>query len=351
MGDSEKYAERVLATMAELLRGDGSERELEIVSNAQGKLEQVGYEDNFALFCLSLRVDTQVYARYREHADECEKVILEAGRAVLRTDPEMWLESVVIGPTLVENANWRGKAYKVRAKGLLRELEAERNMLISVATGGPRIESVSNAYNVRRRHIAEGLRERQIADPNPFSDLWQWYGKWSTDLRGYQSRREFVADMYRDVLARMGEESEGGEVRAFEDATGWDRVDRTVAEIRVRIAEAENAEQFQAVGLLCRDALISVAQAVYDRERHPPVDDVEPSETDAKRMLEAFLGVEVGGAFEGAARRYARSVVVLAHEVTHKRTATPRVAALCAEATISAINVIAIVAGQRDRVE
>ena len=105
MGDSEKYAERVLATMAELLRGDGSERELEIVSNAQGKLEQVGYEDNFALFCLSLRVDTQVYARYREHADECEKVILEAGRAVLRTDPEISLEGGVIVPTLVENAN------------------------------------------------------------------------------------------------------------------------------------------------------------------------------------------------------------------------------------------------------
>ena len=39
-----------------------------------------------------------------------------------------------------------------------------------------------------------------------------------------------------------------------EEATGWEKVDRTVGEIRRRLAEAQTAEQFQAVGLLCREA-------------------------------------------------------------------------------------------------
>jgi hypothetical protein len=48
-----------------------------------------------------------------------------------------------------------------------------------------------------------------------------------------------------------------------EEATGWENVDRTVGEIRRRLAEAQTAEQFQAVGLLCREALTSLGQAVY----------------------------------------------------------------------------------------
>ena len=44
----------------------------------------------------------------------------------------------------------------------------------------------------------------------------------------------------------------------------WLRVDRTLDEIRSRFVEADTEEQFQAVGHLCRDALISLAHAVYD---------------------------------------------------------------------------------------
>jgi hypothetical protein len=44
----------------------------------------------------------------------------------------------------------------------------------------------------------------------------------------------------------------------------WQRVDRTLDGVRARLGDAETQEQFQAIGLLCRDVLISVAQAVYD---------------------------------------------------------------------------------------
>lgn len=130
--------------------------------------------------------------------------------------------------------------------------------------------------------------------------------------------------------------------------TGWQRVDRGVGELRDRLAAATNEEQFQAVGLLGRESLISLGQAVYERGRHPPLDGVEPSNTDAKRMLEAFIAVELaGGAYEEA-RRHAKSALEFAVALQHRRTATFRDAALCVEATTTVVNVVAIVAGKRD---
>ena len=54
------------------------------------------------------------------------------------------------------------------------------------------------------------------------------------------------------------------------EPTGWIRVDRNVTEVRKRLETATTEEQFQAVGLLCRETLISLAQSVYDAQLHPP---------------------------------------------------------------------------------
>jgi hypothetical protein len=130
--------------------------------------------------------------------------------------------------------------------------------------------------------------------------------------------------------------------------TGWQRVDRAVGEARDRLASARNEEQFQAVGLLCREILISLAQAVHVPIRHPPLDSREPSNTDAKRMLEAYIAVEIAGGANEEVRRHAHSALSLANALQHRRTATFRETAMCVEAITSIINVIAIVAGRRD---
>ena len=107
-------------------------------------------------------------------------------------------------------------------------------------------------------------------------------------------------------------------------------------------------EQFQAVGLLCREVLISLAQTVFDPELHPPLDGVGASETDAKRMLDRYLAIEVIGSSNALARKQAKGALQLANELQHRRTASFREAALCAEATASLTNLIAIISGVRD---
>ena len=111
---------------------------------------------------------------------------------------------------------------------------------------------------------------------------------------------------------------------------------------------ASTEEQFQTVGLLCREVLITLAQTVFDPDRHPPIDDVKISKTDAKRMLDRYQAVELAGRSNSIARKHAKASLDLANELQHERTAEFRKAALCAEATASVVNIVAILSGVRD---
>ena len=227
---------------------------------------------------------------------------------------------------------------------LIEGLEELRSLMISVSTGGPRIADVNDDYQRLFASLSAELARRKINNPITYGSLWDWYGRWSSgDLPTYQSRRTFVSELIAPLInqIRTGRAEEM-------PPTGWPRVDRTVGELRDRLASAQNEEQYQAVGLLCREALISVAQAVYDPERYPTLDGAAASPTDAKRMLEAYIAIELAGGANEATRKHARSSLDLANVMQHRRTAGFRDAAICVEATTTVVNVVAIIAGRRD---
>lgn len=233
-------------------------------------------------------------------------------------------------------------------RDLVAAIERLRDILVAVATGGPRIDNVNGQYRELYATVDDELRKRGITNANPFPDLWDWYGRWrSGDLPSYQSRRQFIAEIFNPLLEQVREYAAGRRVSDVEP-TGWPKVDRALGEIRRRLAQAESEEQFQAVGLLCRESLISLAQAVHDPVKHASLDATQPSKTDAKRMLAAYIAAEFEGSANEVARRHARAAYDLAVDLQHRRTATFRQAALCVEATSSVINVIAIVSGRRD---
>lgn len=66
-------------------------------------------------------------------------------------------------------------------------------------------------------------------------------------------------------------------------------------------------------------------------------------------MLEAIFSHELAGSANEEARGHAKAAVRLALALQHKRTADFRMAALCAEGTLSVVNLLAIVAGRRGR--
>lgn len=50
---------------------------------------------------------------------------------------------------------------------LIAEIEAQRGLMVAVATGGPRIQEANQQYLQRRDVISAELRTRSLEDPNP----------------------------------------------------------------------------------------------------------------------------------------------------------------------------------------
>jgi hypothetical protein len=221
--------------------------------------------------------------------------------------------------------------------------------MISVATGGPSIKDVNRSYMDRREAIGAELSARALDDPNPHDDLWDWYGTWSGgSYPTYQSRRVYVAELYAPLVKAIRSGARGASASVFLEPTGWARVDRGLEAVRRSLQSAATEEAFQAVGLLCRETIISAAQQVYDPAKHVAQDGIIPSATDAKRMIEAFLVHEFPGSTYEVIRKHARASFDLANELQHRRTADFRQAALCAEGTAAVVNVLSILAGRRD---
>jgi hypothetical protein len=155
--------------------------------------------------------------------------------------------------------------------GLISHIEAQKDLMIAVATGGPRIQHKNAEYREKREVIQAVLAKIGLEDPNPHSDLWAWYGRWSSgDLPTYQSRREYIANLYGPLLAILEKRKLAGPAEPAAVPTGWARVDRGIDAIRGRLETAENEEEFQTVGLLCRETLVSLSQAIYEPSKHTP---------------------------------------------------------------------------------
>jgi len=155
--------------------------------------------------------------------------------------------------------------------------------------------------------------------------------------------------LYDSLIQQIEKLNTTSGIQVFTEPTGWQKVDRSIFGLRQRLETADVEEEFQTVGLLCRETLISLAQIAFDSEKHPTTDGTTPSTTDAKRMLDAFIAAELPGGANEEVRRHAKAALDLANALTHQRTATYRNAALCAEATVSVVNIVAIISGQRSQ--
>jgi hypothetical protein len=151
-----------------------------------------------------------------------------------------------------------------------------------------------------------------------------------------------VNGMYRellDALANLAAHQLGSGLHGA--ATGWAKVDGQLAQLRERYATARTTEDFQAVGLLCRDIVISLSAACYDHEAHGGGRGKEP--TGALDRLEKVVGAEAAGASNKQLRQLLKAAMEFANHVQHDRAGTRDDAAVCAEATVTVVTLFRLV--------
>lgn len=323
-----------------------------LLAEADFSLEITDYDNwdaGIELYTLYMQIPPSRYAEITDHIEITQNTILEIAQSVLLPYRGSYLKNVTISPKIVTETKWREVARYSATQELVHLIEAQKNLMVSVSTGGPRINDVNSDYMNCRATIKELLSERGITNPNPFDDLWGWYGKYSTDLPRYQDRRTYLTDLFSPIINRLREPEALALSSRFVEPTGWERVDVSIGEIRSKLFSSILEEDYQTIGLSCREVIISVAQLLFDPDHHKTIDGVKPSSTDAKRMLEAYIDSEFSGASYKLLRKCVKASYDLVNELQHKRTADFTSAAFTFEATISTVNLLAIISGKKSR--
>jgi len=349
MIDNQDELRTIIYTVSEILKADKLDELSEILDNSNISIEQTDY-DNWNggryFYTLYLTIDLVVFVKFRDRIQSIESELLEKFSIATRHYDNERISNIKIIPKAKLKIDWTRLGGTNTKEQLIKDVNFLKNIMISVATGGQRIQDINDQYKQKYIACDKSFQKLNFQNPNPYKDLWEWYGRWSSTFPTYNERRTYLGEMYNSLIQILEETDEPELINVTVDLSDWERIERSINEIRLRQNEAKTEEQFQVVGFLSRETIITLAQAVYIKEKHPILDGKEVSKTDAKRMLEAYISVELSGSSNETLRRYAKATLDLANELTHKRTATKTDASLCATATISMINLIGAIEGR-----
>ena len=105
----------------------------------------------------------------------------------------------------------------------------------------------------RQARIAEACIAAGIPYENPYTSLWDWYHYWKENFGKWSERRHYVRGLFASPIAAAAGRIANPSPVAEREPTGWERVDRCLARARTQLDTASSEEEWQSVGLLCRE--------------------------------------------------------------------------------------------------
>lgn len=314
-----------------------------LLQNSKPNLIETGYDGwNGGTYYYELRLELEIedYIKVQALIDFYSKSISDVLELFNRSSNE-YITEVKIVPAFRQYIDWTSLEGVTDKQNVLESIERIKEIMIDVATG-TRIQQHDEEYKEIYKTLDAWLNKLKLTNPNNFETLWQWYTRWSQDdLPSYASRRVFVHGLYKDLCEILEKEDEKTTLPQYVE-TGWDRIDRTIYKMRKILLSAYTEEEFQSIGMMGRETLISLAQEVYDSTLHQTEDGVQPSKTDSKRMLDAYLNYELKGKTNERIRKFAKSAIDLANNVTHDRTASKQEASVCLISVTSVVSIIKV---------
>lgn len=331
--DIKKDWELIISSLIKVLEeGASNPTLLRILRTSKKTLEVISYDNwngGTYSYGVTLELDPRDYSICSGNVEEHEKEILKHLKSFTREAENESIDEVIIRPVFRMYVDWNLIAGEASRKTVTDLIDKQKETLIAVATGGPLIKDVNTTYMKDYSRLKSLLSKLGLGYENGFSDLWQWHDFWKEhNLSSYKAREQHIMQMFEDLEGVINDPySEGPDVT--DTYTGWERVDRSISQMRQILYVATSIEQYQTVGMLGRETLISIAQNVYEPSIHKTEDSIVPSKTDAKAMLEAFINHVKPSDGNEEIRKYIKSAIALAHFVTHHRSATREEAETC----------------------
>jgi hypothetical protein len=229
---------------------------------------------------------------------------------------------------------------RVSTEAVLELIERQRELVVSVATGGPPIDSVDAEYKERRTELAEELAKLDLRDSFPWRSLWDWYEYYSENLPTYKARRAYVSELVTPLVQQLERLRDG--VNSVVDwgspKESWATLEGRLDGLKGEIERAKSLDDCQDVGRRARQIIIDSANLVFT-DSMTPEGEQPPKGDDAKNRIRLYLASRLSGNHDEL-RKLMRDALDLAHAVTHSSSATPIDAFAVAQAAVLVVRVL-----------
>lgn len=347
--EEEKHFSPVWGTAISLMQTRGYDRICYLIQQSEVNVintDYDGWNGGTYGYTVYLNLPVKIYAsQSKEDIDEAEKIIAESLNEVTKGDENHYFAAQIAPRFSKSDINWDligGESGKEQMK---RDLESIKDILISVSTGGPRFQEEDVRYKTLHATVKKKCKQLNIIYNNGFENLWDWYGRYKANLPTWQSRRVFITNLLAPTFDVFNNDGLSPAIASpIVELSDWDRINRTVIKIKQDSKVAKNEEDFQQIGLLCREVIISLAQTVYDPLIHGETDEkgITIGKTDGIRMIGNYINVRLAGSSNEELRSYAKATNKLANLLTHKRDASRTDMLMSVSATMALINFIGV---------
>ena len=343
----EELIKKIVSMVVQDLRQHNQGAIVEVIKKSEFSLEWLDHDNwngGIDTFKLVFHMNYSDYTKIIDTKTNYEKTIMNSIDSFYRDESNI-IANVEIIAKIDQFVDWAAISPKENKASVIALINAEKDTLIKAGTGVLQIRDakVNNDYKAKHSYLVSILKQLGLEPVHSYNDLWDWYNDYN--LRGlgtYQSRRVFIKDIFAPLLNTIQNSEESALQLISYEPTGWEKVDDGISRMKEVLTKANQTADFQSVGMYGRELLITLAQTVFDKDKHPSADGTEIGKADSKRMLEAYIHYCLHKKSKEREIKFAKSSIDFSNELTHNRTATQMDAELCYNAVLSTVHIIKV---------
>lgn len=346
---------RLISQTKILLKNRGKDEEYQLLDFAAVSCVLTDHDNwngGIDFYTIYLSISIRVYSGLSN--DKKELICKNIADAVNEIEPaECYGFSCRIEPKLsADDLDWSSvggiEAYNKCRNCLMRM----KQLLNDVATNAITLKgsSFNNEYIRLYTELTDYFNKLNYTFSGLFRTLWEWhqfYKAPGNNLSSYQNRILYIDNLFyeTEALLKNSPQNKVSETVRIDD---WEEIERRMIKIKKAVAAASDIEDFQSIGLQCREVIISIAKTVFNPNIHGAYDDDGKTigESDAVRQLANYIKHRLKGKENEELRSYAKVTNKMANLLTHGRTSTKIDMLLCVNATVALINFVGILEGK-----
>lgn len=341
----QKKVHQIVSMIIQNLRISKHPKIVDLIKKSDYRLEWLDYDNwngGINTYLLLFQLTYTDYFSIFDNKDIYEEIIAKALDSFYSNESEV-ITNVCIITKIEQFVDWEALEAKENKQSILKKLIEEKKSLIDIATGITKIQYINEEYKAKHKKLCSLLNTICLINPNTYDDLWDWYNDYiRKNLTTYKSRRDYVKTLYAEIIDIINNSKEQNNELSNYIPIGWEKVDNSISRMKEILVKASITTDYQSVGLYGREVLITLAQLVFDKDKHFPLDGIDIGKTDSKRMLEAYINCCLKTRQHPREIKFAKATIDFSNELTHNRTASALDAELCYNAVAGTINIIRI---------